>query len=40
MIKLQEHANILSARQIAETQEAAVASRAVASELENIRYRR
>ena len=40
MIKLQEHANILSARQIAETQEAAAASRAVASELENIRYRR
>ena len=40
MIKLQEHANILSARQIAETQEAAAASRAVASELENIRYGR
>lgn len=40
MIKLQEHANILSARQIAETQEAATASRAVASELENIRYGR
>ena len=40
MIKLQEHANILSARQIAETQEAAGASRAVASELENIRYGR
>ena len=40
MIKLQEHANILRARQIAETQEAAAASRAVASELENIRYGR
>lgn len=40
MIKLQEHANILSARQIAETQEAAAASCAVASELENIRYGR
>lgn len=40
MIKLQEHANILSARQIAETQEAAAASRAVVSELENIRYGR
>ena len=40
MIRLQEHANILRARQIAETQEAAEASRAVANELENIRYGR
>lgn len=40
MIRLQEHANILRARQIAETQEAAAASRAVANELENIRHGR
>ena len=40
MIRLQEHANILRARQIAETQEAAASSRAVANELENIRHGR
>ena len=40
MIRLQEHANILRARQIAETQEAAAASRAVTNELENIRHGR